>query len=88
MNSLQIKNKVLQEIDLLPDDRLPDVYNFIHFFRLGIEKAEGAGAQSILAFAGTWQEMPDEMFEEFVVEVEERRRQAFTRRREHEGNAG
>jgi hypothetical protein len=41
-----------------------------------------------LAFAGTWQEMPDEMFEEFVVEVEERRRQAFTRRREHEGSAG
>jgi hypothetical protein len=88
MNSVQIKNKVLQEIDLLPDDRLSDVYNFIHFFRLGIEKAEGAGPKSILAFAGTWQEMPDEMFEEFVVEVEERRRQAFTRRREHEGSAG
>lgn len=88
MNSSQIKDKVLQEIDLLPDDRLSDVYNFIHFFRLGIEKAEEAGVQSILAFAGSWQEMPNEQFEEFTLGVERRRRQAFTWRREHEGSAG
>lgn len=88
MNSLQIKDRVLQEIDLIPDDKLSDVYNFIHFFRLGIEKAEGTEKQSTLAFAGSWREMSDDMFEEFLVEVAERRRQAFTRRREHEGNAG
>lgn len=88
MNSLQIKDKVLQEIDLLPDDRLSEVYNFIHFLRLGIEKSQSVGAQSILEFAGSWQEMSDEMFEEFVEEIEERRRQAFTRRRGYEGSAG
>lgn len=87
MNSLQIKDKVLQEIDLLPDDKLSDVYNFIHFFRLGIEKSQDIGAQSILKFADSWQEMSDEVFEEFVVEIKERRNQAFTRRREHEGSA-
>ena len=88
MTSLLIKSKVLQEIDLIPDDKLTDVYNFIHYFRLGLEKAQLTQAKPGLAFAGCWQDMPDEMFNDFTTEITQRRHQAFIRRRGDEGIAG
>lgn len=87
-----IKNKVLQEIDLIPEDKLTDLYRFIHYFRLGLEKSQATKADSILAFAGCWQDMPDDIFDDFTTEIKQRRHQAFTRRRgngrENEGSAG
>lgn len=77
MTSIMIKDKVLQEIDLIPEDKLADVYNFIHYFRLGLEKTHAQKRQQILAFAGCWQDMPDELFADFIEEVAERRDQAF-----------
>jgi hypothetical protein len=76
-----IKSKVLQEIDLIPEDKLIDVYNFIHDFRLGLEKAHVQKSSQILAFAGCWQDMPDEVFADFTTEITERRSQAFKRER-------
>ena len=73
MTSLLIKDKVLQEIDLIPEDRLTEVYNFIHYFRLGLEKSHLTKSQSILAFAGCWQDMPDEAFADFTGELNKRR---------------
>ena len=57
-----IKRRVLQEIELIPEDKLADLYNFLHYFRLGLEKAHPPKREQILAFAGCWQDMPDEMF--------------------------
>ena len=88
MTPTMIKNKVLQEIELIPEDKLADLYNFIHDFRLGLEKAHGKGREQILAFAGCWQDMPDEIFADFTEEIAERRHQAFIRRRGSEGVAG
>jgi hypothetical protein len=87
MSSLLIKSKVLQEIDLIPEDRLVDLYNFIHYFRLGLEKSQIEKPKPIMAFAGCWKDMPDEMFSDFTTEMRQRRRQAFTRRRGNEGIA-
>lgn len=87
MTSLLIKNKVLQEIELIPEDRLADLYNFIHYFRLGSEKSQNTKPKSIMAFAGCWKDMSDEMFTDFTVEITQRR-QASTRRRGNEGIAG
>jgi len=88
MTSLLIKSKVLQEIDLIPEDKLADLYNFIHYFRLGLEKSQPTESKSILAFAGCWKDMPDEMFNDFTTEITQRRHQAFIRRRGDEGIAG
>ena len=88
MSSLLIKDKVLREIELIPEDKLADVYNFIHYFRLGLERSHVTKAKSNLAFAGSWQDMPDEMFDDFTAEIKGRRRQAFTRRRGNESIAG
>ncbi len=88
MTSLLIKSKVLQEIELIPEDRLADLYNFIHYFRLGLEKSQITKPKAILAFAGCWADMPDELFNDFSTEIRQRRDQAFTQRRENEGIAG
>lgn len=81
MTTVMIKSKVLQEIDLIPEDRLTDLYNFIHYFRLGLERSRVECAQSIMAFAGCWKDMPEEAFADLVTEVRERRSQAFRGRR-------
>ncbi len=44
---------------------MSDLYNFIHYFRLGLEKLQTKQSDRILAFAGCWKDMPDEMFAEF-----------------------
>lgn len=86
MSSLPIKHKVMQEIDLIPEDKLTDLYELIHYFRVGLEKSELK--KPTLAFAGCWQDMPDEMFNDFTAEIKQRRHQAFARRRGNEGRTG
>lgn len=36
MDTVTIKHKVIEELDLLPEDTLPDLYRLIHYFRLGL----------------------------------------------------
>ena len=86
MTALMIKDKVIQEINLIPEDKLADVYNFIHYFRLGLETSAHHANKQTLAFAGCWREMPDETFSAFMSEITERRHQAFTRRRSGESS--
>ena len=64
--TLITKRRVLQEIELIPEDKLAELYNFLHYFRLGLEKAHPPKSEHILAFAGCWQDMPDELFAEFT----------------------
>lgn len=35
-----MKSRLYEEIELIPEDRLAELYNFVHFFRLGLEKAQ------------------------------------------------
>ena len=37
MDSLNLRTKVITEINLFPEDKLPELYHFIHYFRLGVE---------------------------------------------------
>jgi hypothetical protein len=43
-----------------------------------LEKSQITKPKSILAFAGCWKDMPDDMFNDFTAEVRQRR-QAFAR---------
>jgi hypothetical protein len=87
MASLLIKDKVLQEINLIPEDKLADLYPFIHYFRLGLEQSQPQQQKQTLSFAGSWQDMPDDLFADFTTEIATRRRQAFTGRRTYETGA-
>lgn len=80
------KAKVLHEIDLIPEDRLPDTYNLLHHFRLSLEASQES-IRPAMQFAGCWRDMTDEVFAEFNQEIFERRQRAFTRRRHSEAIA-
>lgn len=80
------RTKVIREIELIPEDRLSDVYTLLHYFRLGLQSAQKQ-ARSAMQFAGAWEDMPDESFAAFIQEVRERRQRAFSGRRSGETSA-
>jgi hypothetical protein len=86
MDASAERAKLLQEIALLPEDKLLDVYTLLHYFRLGLEAAEST-PESVMQFAGCWADVPGEEFSAFTAEVMERRSRAFARRRAGEASA-
>lgn len=75
MDSSRLRERVLNEINLIPEDKLAQLYDFIHHFRLGIEEPSG-NPLAIMQFAGCWNDMSDEMFADFAQEIVTRRQQA------------
>jgi|GEM_PF-2182550 len=66
MDSSKLRERVLNEINLIPEDKLAQLYDFIHHFRLGIEGSSG-NTPAIMQFAGCWDDMSEEMFAEFAL---------------------
>jgi hypothetical protein len=85
MTASELRNQLQHEIRDLPDSRLQEVYDLIHFFRLGLEREQGPSQPDIMRFAGAWQDMAD--FDVFEAEIRDRRRHAFSARRPHETGA-
>ena len=83
MRTLELHEKVMEEIRLIPENRLSEIYNLIHFFRLGLEAGKKEARQT-MRFAGCWQSMADSEYRTFSEEIQNRRRQAFSRRRNRE----
>jgi hypothetical protein len=81
------RNRVMQEIKLIPEDKLSEVYDFIHYFRIGILKSE-KNIDQIMKFAGCWKDMPEKMYKEITEDIGQRRKQAFLRRRNSGTSAG
>lgn len=84
-----LKAKVVEEVNLLPDERLVDLYNFLHYFRLGSEHAmetKHAKTQKIMALAGSWADLPEEEYIALMDEIHQRRQFAFSGRRAHESS--
>ena len=77
--SITIK-QVVEEIKHIPENKLSEVYDLLHFFRLGLQKYKG-NVEQTMKFAGCWNDMPDEVFNDFLGEIKERREQAFSGRR-------
>jgi len=76
-----MKSKLINEINLLSEEKIAEVYNFIHFFRLGIEKKEKETSNDILSFSGVWKEMSNETFDNYLSDIVNRRGDAFSSRR-------
>ncbi len=87
MTSAILRDKVIQEINLIPPEKLSEVYNFVHYFRIGTEKEKTrTTASSLLSYAGTWKNMKDEVFDDFLSDIDNRRKRAFVERRENEAS--
>lgn len=81
------KNEVIKEIDLIPKENLSEIYNFIRYFRIGLEKGkEKTTVDSLLSYAGSWQDMEEEVFDEYLSDIAKRRKQAFIKRRADEAS--
>jgi len=87
MENHQLREKVAKEISQIPIEKLNEVYDFIRFFRLEIEKVK-PNKDKILSFAGCWEDMPDETFNDFLSEIRRRRKEAFSGRKMDEISIG
>ncbi|HLO88106.1 MAG TPA: hypothetical protein VK203_24305 [Nostocaceae cyanobacterium] len=85
MDSLNLRTKLITEINLVPQDKLEELYNLIHYFRLGVEVSK-AQTNPTMKFAGCWDDMSDEVFANFNAEINARRQEAFLGRRSDEAN--
>jgi hypothetical protein len=86
MSAPTVRDRLITEIQRIPDTHLEEVFNLLHFFRIGLETSQRPPADNLLSFAGTWQDMDDGIFEEFQEEIAARRRQAFRGRRADDAN--
>ena len=68
MTSILLKDKLQEEINLIPEAKLADLYNFIHYFRLGTEKTQETNKDDILAFAGCWKKLDSQIFQDVMTE--------------------
>ena len=64
MSKSNTRDKVLEEIHLIPENKLAEVYDFLHYFRLGLKEAAGK-TEDVMKFAGSWKDMPEETFNSF-----------------------
>ena len=83
MKTSVTRNKLLDEIDKIPEEKLAHLYNFIHYFRLGLEVKQ-PNPEKIMQLAGSWNDMPEEDFVEFMNEIKNRHSKAFSSRRKRE----
>jgi len=74
-----LKQNFWGEIRLVPKHKLLQLYDFIHFFRKGLESSEDR-TKEIMQFAGCWQDMKKEKFDSFANEITDRRQKAFSGR--------
>jgi hypothetical protein len=79
MEYLISKNKIVEEISLIPDDKLTELYDLIHNFRIELSQSENK-INEIMQFAGCWEKMSDEDFTDFCEEIEQRRQTSSSRR--------
>ncbi len=40
MDNFIFKNKLIEEIDLVPNDKLTELYNLIHNFRISVNRSQ------------------------------------------------
>ena len=80
-----MREKLFDEIAKIPDEKLPEIFDFLHYFRLGLG-VEVSTPQKILKLAGSWKDMSEDDFDEFLNDVTTRRKNAFSSRRNREAS--
>lgn len=74
------RQKIVEEIQRLPEESLSEVYTLLHYFRLGLETVQRP-ASAVMSYAGCWQDMPESTYQALLSDITTRRHEAFSRRR-------
>ena len=77
-----LQDKILAELEKIPETKLAELYDIIYRFRLGLEREQRENPT--MKLAGAWADMPVERFQSLLDEIGTRRQQAFSRRRADE----
>lgn len=85
MKASMTRDKILKEVERIPEEKLPELLDLIHDYRVGLQPPEG---KSEIKYAGSWKDMPDDVYQDFIDEIAQRRSQAFSRRRDREADPG
>lgn len=85
--SISLRRQVIEEIQLVPEEKLASLFDFVHYFRLGTE-VQAHESTGVLEFAGAWADMPEEVFDELLEDMAIRRQKAFLRRNDRELSPG
>jgi hypothetical protein len=83
MERLEIREKVIEELRKIPDEKMENIYEFICHIRAEPQNSR-TNVDKIMGFAGCWSDMPENAFSEFIQEMRDRRAQAFAGRRKNE----
>ena len=81
MSQLEMREKVIEELRKIPDEKMENIYEYIHHIRTETQNSR-TNVDKIMSFAGCWSDMPDNAFTEFIQEMRDRRAQAFAGRRQ------
>ena len=81
MSQLEMREKVIEELRKIPDEKMENIYEYIHHIRTETQNSM-TNVDKIMSFAGCWSDMPDNAFTEFIQEIRDRRAQAFAGRRQ------
>jgi hypothetical protein len=76
MENSELRTKVFEEVQQVPDEQLAELYTLIHSFRLDLTP-DTAKINSTMQLAGCWSDLPDRAYAEFLEEIPLRRQQAF-----------
>jgi hypothetical protein len=79
MSRSDLETKVLEEIQLLSEERLAELYDIIHAFQLASNQT-----RNTMQFAGCWNDLPDETYAALTEDMAQRRQAAFSERRTRE----
>jgi hypothetical protein len=71
-------NTILKEIKNVPVDRLEDLYSIIHSLRTDTKRSDRT-SKIILSFAGSFGDMSEKDFNDFLAHTKETRNNSFDR---------
>ena len=86
MNDSDLRTKILEELEHIPAYQLSELYNLVHSFRLSSE-SNRTSPQSIMEFAGCWNDFPNEIYTDLLDDISLRRQQAFSQRHHREASS-
>lgn len=66
-----LQEKIAQELAQIPPDKLVELYDLIHYFRLGLEHEQQDNPT--MQLAGSWADLPERAFQSFIDDHRQRR---------------
>ncbi len=87
MKTSILRKKVVEEINQIPNEKLAEILDLIHHFRLGLQSTD-KNKTTLMDFSGCWNDMPEEVYQDFMHDITERRHTAFSGRENREAGIG